>query len=67
MEGEEGRVKLACLVSAVLFSVLSSLSFSILWAVHWHPWRIYKCIFFFFRLVSLAIFLLWLYFRNDIA
>ena len=56
MEGEEGRVKLACLVSAVLFSVLSSLSFSILWAVHWRPWRIYKCIFFFFRLVSLAIF-----------
>ncbi|XXG56429.1 hypothetical protein AAC387_Pa03g3838 [Persea americana] len=45
MEGEEGRVKLACLVSAVLFSVLSSLSFSILWAVNWRPWRIYSWIF----------------------
>lgn len=55
MEGEEGRVKLACLVSAVLFSVLSSLSFSILWAVNWRPWRIYRCISFFFGLISLAI------------
>lgn len=42
MEGDESHVKLACVVSAVLFSILSSLSVSILWAVNWRPWRIYR-------------------------
>ncbi|KAL5976765.1 Calpain-type cysteine protease dek1 [Asimina triloba] len=42
MEGHERHVMIACVVSATLFSILSSLSFSILWAVNWRPWRIYS-------------------------
>ncbi|KAF8395994.1 hypothetical protein HHK36_017605 [Tetracentron sinense] len=42
MEGDERQLMLACVISGTLFSVLSSLSFSILWAVNWRPWRIYR-------------------------
>ncbi|XP_042517382.1 calpain-type cysteine protease DEK1-like [Macadamia integrifolia] len=45
MEGDGRQVLIACVVSGTLFSVLSSLSFSILWAVNWRPWRIYSWIF----------------------
>ncbi|KAK8302669.1 hypothetical protein V6Z11_D04G101400 [Gossypium hirsutum] len=40
MEGDE--VALACLISRILFAILGLVSFSILWAVNWHPWRIYS-------------------------
>lgn len=57
MEGDESHVKLACVVSAVLFSILSSLSFSILWAVNWRPWRIYRfvVVVFFFLLIYISL------------
>ncbi|RRT58776.1 hypothetical protein B296_00026857 [Ensete ventricosum] len=43
MEGDEQhRVVLACTVCGVFFCVLSPLSFWILWAVNWRPWRIYS-------------------------
>ncbi|XP_043690975.1 calpain-type cysteine protease DEK1-like [Telopea speciosissima] len=45
MEGDGHQVLISCVVSGTLFSVLSSLSFSILWAVNWRPWRIYSWIF----------------------
>ncbi|XP_068636405.1 calpain-type cysteine protease DEK1-like isoform X1 [Aristolochia californica] len=45
MEGDERLVMIACVVSGTLFSVLSSLSVSILWVVNWRPWRIYSWIF----------------------
>ncbi|KAI3924358.1 hypothetical protein MKW98_032559 [Papaver atlanticum] len=45
MEGDERHVMIACVVLGTLFSVLSSLSFAILWAVNWRPWRIYSWIF----------------------
>ncbi|XP_043692215.1 calpain-type cysteine protease DEK1-like [Telopea speciosissima] len=45
MEGDGRQVLIACVVSGTLFSVLSSLSFAILWAVNWRPWRIYSWIF----------------------
>lgn len=44
MEGDEQhQVVLACTVCGVFFCVLSPLSFWILWAVNWRPWRIYRC------------------------
>uniref|UniRef100_A0A5B6ZBC6 Protein DEFECTIVE KERNEL 1 n=1 Tax=Davidia involucrata TaxID=16924 RepID=A0A5B6ZBC6_DAVIN len=45
MEGDERDVMLACVISGILFSILGSASFSILWAVNWRPWRIYSWIF----------------------
>ncbi|KAG6632708.1 hypothetical protein CIPAW_13G177200 [Carya illinoinensis] len=42
MEGDEHRVLVACVISGTLFTVLGSASFSILWAVNWRPWRIYR-------------------------
>ncbi|THU49490.1 hypothetical protein C4D60_Mb06t10110 [Musa balbisiana] len=46
MEGDEQhRVVLACTVCGVFFCVLSPLSFWILWAVNWRPWRIYSWIY----------------------
>ncbi|KAK9123371.1 hypothetical protein Sjap_012973 [Stephania japonica] len=44
-EGDERRIIVACFVSGTLFSVLTTLSVSILWAVNWRPWRIYSWIF----------------------
>ncbi|KAK9169580.1 hypothetical protein Syun_001720 [Stephania yunnanensis] len=44
-EGDERRIIVACFVSGTLFSVLTTLSFVILWAVNWRPWRIYSWIF----------------------
>ncbi|PKA55512.1 hypothetical protein AXF42_Ash006714 [Apostasia shenzhenica] len=46
MEEEElHRIALACGFCAGIFSLVSALSFSILWAVNWRPWRIYSWIF----------------------
>ncbi|CAA2992302.1 calpain-type cysteine protease DEK1 [Olea europaea subsp. europaea] len=45
MEGKEHGLMLACVISATLFSVLGSASFTILWLVNWRPWRIYSWIF----------------------
>lgn len=45
MESDENNVVLACVISGILFVVLGSGSFSILWAVSWRPWRIYSWIF----------------------
>ncbi|KAL0906783.1 hypothetical protein M5K25_025304 [Dendrobium thyrsiflorum] len=46
MEGEERhRTVLACSLCSGLFSLFSALSFSILLAVNWRPWRIYSWIF----------------------
>ncbi|CAL9189957.1 unnamed protein product [Musa hybrid cultivar] len=46
MEGDEQhQVVLACTVCGVFFCVLSPLSFWILWAVNWRPWRIYSWIY----------------------
>ncbi|KAK8943955.1 hypothetical protein KSP40_PGU018953 [Platanthera guangdongensis] len=46
MEGEDGhRVVLVCTLCGGLFSIFYVLSFSILWAVNWRPWRIYSWIF----------------------
>ncbi|KAJ4971714.1 hypothetical protein NE237_004813 [Protea cynaroides] len=45
MEGDGRQVLIACVVSGTLFSFLSSLSFAILWAVNWRPWRVYSWIF----------------------
>ncbi|XP_010257664.1 PREDICTED: calpain-type cysteine protease DEK1 [Nelumbo nucifera] len=46
MEGDERRlVLMACVVCGTLFSILSSLSFSVLWSVNWRPWRLYSWIF----------------------
>ncbi|KAG0455407.1 hypothetical protein HPP92_024699 [Vanilla planifolia] len=46
MVGEERhRVVLVCSLCGGVFSLLSALSFSILWAVNWRPWRIYSWIF----------------------
>jgi hypothetical protein len=42
MEGDEHELLLACVISGTLFAVLGSGSFSILWAVNWRPWRIYR-------------------------
>lgn len=42
MEGDEHHVLLACVISGVVFSLLGSASFSLLWAVNWRPWRIYR-------------------------
>lgn len=42
---ERNGLMLACVLSGTLFSVLSSASFAILWAVNWRPWRIYSWIF----------------------
>lgn len=42
MEGNEHKVVLACMISGTVFSILASASFSILWAVNWRPWRIYR-------------------------
>ncbi|XP_039143168.1 calpain-type cysteine protease ADL1 [Dioscorea cayenensis subsp. rotundata] len=44
-EDEHHRLVLACSLCGALFSVLSPLSFSVLWAVNWRPWRIYSWIF----------------------
>ncbi|KAK6235751.1 hypothetical protein SCA6_011088 [Theobroma cacao] len=44
MEGD--GVALACVISGTLFAVLGSASFSILWAVNWRPWRIYRSVYF---------------------
>lgn len=46
-EDEHHRLVLACSLCGALFSVLSPLSFSVLWAVNWRPWRIYRFIFLF--------------------
>ncbi|KMT14308.1 hypothetical protein BVRB_4g070930 [Beta vulgaris subsp. vulgaris] len=45
MEGEEHDIVLACVISAALFALFGSSSFSILWAVNWRPWRLYSWIF----------------------
>ncbi|XP_020572133.1 calpain-type cysteine protease ADL1 isoform X2 [Phalaenopsis equestris] len=46
MEGEEGhRTVLACSLCGGLFTLFSALSFTILFAVNWRPWRIYSWIF----------------------
>ncbi|WOL02903.1 calpain-type cysteine protease ADL1 isoform X1 [Canna indica] len=46
MEGDEQhQVVLVCTICGVLFCVLSPLSFWILWAVNWRPWRIYSWIY----------------------
>ncbi|GAB2212288.1 hypothetical protein Droror1_Dr00025641 [Drosera rotundifolia] len=45
MEGEERGLLLACMVCGGVFAVSGSLSFSILWAVNWRPWRLYSWIF----------------------
>ncbi|XAR62906.1 hypothetical protein NMG60_11017833 [Bertholletia excelsa] len=45
MEGDKREIMLSCVISAALFSLLGSASFSILWAVNWRPWRIYSWIF----------------------
>ncbi|CAL5425722.1 unnamed protein product [Camellia sinensis] len=42
MEGDERELILACVISGTLFSLLGSASFSLLWAVNWRPWRIYR-------------------------
>ena len=42
MGGHERELLLASIVSGTLFSVLSAVSFCILWAVNWRPWRIYR-------------------------
>ncbi|PIA53983.1 hypothetical protein AQUCO_00900510v1 [Aquilegia coerulea] len=42
---EEHRVLMVCVICGTLFSILSSLSFFILWSVNWRPWRIYSWIF----------------------
>nr|CAB3501081.1 unnamed protein product [Digitaria exilis] len=43
-EGHHGVV-LACSICGFLFAVLSPLSFWILWAVNWRPWRLYSWIY----------------------
>lgn len=40
-EGHHGVV-LACSICGCLFAVLSPLSFWVLWAVNWRPWRLYR-------------------------
>ncbi|KAL9256146.1 Calpain-type cysteine protease DEK1-like protein [Drosera capensis] len=45
MEGEERGLLVACMVCGGVFAVSGSLSFSILWAVNWRPWRLYSWIF----------------------
>jgi hypothetical protein len=40
-EGHHGVV-LACSICGFLFAVLSALSFWVLWAVNWRPWRLYR-------------------------
>ncbi|KAK6925767.1 hypothetical protein RJ641_007486 [Dillenia turbinata] len=42
MERDEHQVFKACLVSGSLFAAFSLASFSILWAVNWRPWRLYR-------------------------
>ncbi|XP_020089245.1 calpain-type cysteine protease ADL1 [Ananas comosus] len=42
---EHHEVVLACSVCGALFSVLGPLSFWVLWAVNWRPWRIYSWIY----------------------
>ncbi|KAM7259566.1 hypothetical protein ACFE04_015307 [Oxalis oulophora] len=44
-EHEEGGALLASIISGILFILLASASFSILWAVNWRPWRLYSWIF----------------------
>nr|CAB3496180.1 unnamed protein product [Digitaria exilis] len=43
-EGHHGVV-LACSICGFLFAVLSPLSFWVLWAVNWRPWRLYSWIY----------------------
>uniref|UniRef100_A0A0E0NJY1 Protein DEFECTIVE KERNEL 1 n=1 Tax=Oryza rufipogon TaxID=4529 RepID=A0A0E0NJY1_ORYRU len=46
MEEEEHRgVVLVCSICGFLFAVLGPLSFWILWAVNWRPWRLYSWIY----------------------
>ncbi|XP_042465852.1 calpain-type cysteine protease ADL1-like, partial [Zingiber officinale] len=46
MEGDEQhQVALVCAICGAFFCVLSPLSFWILWAVNWRPWRIYSWIY----------------------
>lgn len=46
MEEEEHRgVVLVCSVCGFLFTVLGPLSFWVLWAVNWRPWRLYSWIY----------------------
>lgn len=40
--GDAHNLMLACVTSGTLFAVMCSASFSILWAVNWRPWRIYR-------------------------
>lgn len=42
MDGDDRHVLMACIVSGTLFSILGSASFSVLWAVNWRPWRLYR-------------------------
>ncbi|KAL5708598.1 Calpain-type cysteine protease dek1 [Ranunculus cassubicifolius] len=42
---DEHGVRMACVVSGMLFTILSSFSFFILWCVNWRPWRIYSWIY----------------------
>jgi hypothetical protein len=43
MEEEEHRgVVLVCSICGFLFAVLGPLSFWVLWAVNWRPWRLYR-------------------------
>ncbi|GAU18739.1 hypothetical protein TSUD_80270 [Trifolium subterraneum] len=41
--GNRSEIILSCAICGTLFSVLGFSSFSILWAVNWRPWRIYRC------------------------
>ncbi|KAK9692429.1 hypothetical protein RND81_09G263800 [Saponaria officinalis] len=41
----ENEMWVGCVISASLFLLLSSSSFSLLWAVNWRPWRLYSWIF----------------------
>ncbi|KAL2940680.1 Calpain-type cysteine protease DEK1 [Bienertia sinuspersici] len=43
----EHGIVLACVVSSSLFALVASSSFSILWAVNWRPWRLYRVISFY--------------------
>uniref|UniRef100_A0ACD5ZI26 Uncharacterized protein n=1 Tax=Avena sativa TaxID=4498 RepID=A0ACD5ZI26_AVESA len=46
MEEEEHRgVVLVCSICGFLFTVLGPLSFWVLWAVNWRPWRLYSWIY----------------------
>ena len=62
---EDGHhsVVLVCSICGFLFTVLSPLSFWVLWAVNWRPWRLYRytaeyLYFFSIGLINILLFLL---------